>query len=121
MPRGYVIALATAAHCDQSTGNCNIDGSPSTRGCGWLVDIVHPGGVVTRYCHMVQQPFVTAGQTVAAGQVIGLVGTSGNSSGPPLHFEIHTGVPVGARPDKTNSVDPVPFMQAAGAPLGKKE
>jgi murein DD-endopeptidase MepM/ murein hydrolase activator NlpD len=62
---------------------------------------------------MLVRPSVTVGQQVLAGQVIGLVGTSGNSSGPHLHFEVHLG-------DQSagTAVDPRPFMAAQGAPLG---
>ena len=42
-----------------------------------------------------------------------MVGTSGNSSGPHLHYEVHTGEPA----DRGNAIDPVPFMAARGAPL----
>ena len=54
--------------------------------------------VMTRYCHMVQPPFVQEGQQVRAGERIGRVGTSGNSSGPHLHYEIVVkGQPVNPR------------------------
>jgi murein DD-endopeptidase MepM/ murein hydrolase activator NlpD len=104
------------ARCDASTGDCDRDGSPQTPGCGWFVDIQHARGVLTRYCHLVHQPLVAAGQEVTAGQVIGLVGTSGHSSGPHLHFEVHQG---GDR-SAAGAVDPVAFMQSVGAPLGRR-
>ncbi len=94
---------------------CDRDGSPGILGCGWYVDIDHAGGIVTRYCHMLTQPSVQQGQTVAVGQIIGVVGTSGNSSGPHLHFEVHLGDHTAA-----TATDPVPFMAAHGAPLGGK-
>jgi len=97
--------------CD--VGNCDHDGSPSTPGCGWFVDILHADRIITRYCHMVQRPFVVLGDQVNVGQVIGLVGTSGHSSGPHLHFETHLN---GDR-SFAGGVDPVSFMAARGAPL----
>lgn len=125
VPRNTVIRAASAGEvvwsgCDPSTGNCDIDGSPSTRGCGWYVDLVHAGGYGTRYCHMVRRPDVRDGDTVQAGQPIGLVGTSGHSSGPHLHFETHQAVCGRSRCDlsNANSTDPVPFMHERGAPFG---
>jgi murein DD-endopeptidase MepM/ murein hydrolase activator NlpD len=93
---------------------CDVDGSPQVRGCGWYVDIEHADAVVTRYCHMQMRPRVQVGESVAAGQILGVVGSSGNSSGPHLHFEVHLG-------DHTSrsAVDPVPFMAARCAPLGQ--
>ena len=93
---------------------CDRDGSPSTPGCGWYVDVLHPGQVVTRYCHMLSHPFVHEGQSVVAGQVIGVVGSSGHSSGPHLHFETR----VGDRGEGA-AVDPVVFMRARGVVLGE--
>lgn len=91
---------------------CDRDGSPSTPGCGWYVDLRHEGDVYTRYCHMLTRPAVNEGQVVTAGQVIGVVGSSGHSSGPHLHFEVH----LGNRND--GATDPVAFM-ATRAPLGR--
>lgn len=93
---------------------CDRDGSPSILGCGWYVEITHADNVITRYCHQGVPPKVTVGQRVAAGDVIGYVGSTGNSSGPHLHFEVHL------NGDRSNAgtVDPVPFMRDKGAPLG---
>ncbi|MFE9187853.1 M23 family metallopeptidase [Micromonospora haikouensis] len=127
VPRNTVIRAASAgrvvwAGCDPSTGNCDIDGSPDTSGCGWYVDLVHAGGYGTRYCHLVRRPDVAEGDTVQAGQPIGLAGTSGHSSGPHLHFQTHENACSGGNCDLSNdnSVDPVGFMAARGAPLGER-
>ena len=56
--------------------------------------INHGNGMQTWYQHLSSMN-VTVGQTVARGQVIGNVGTTGISTGPHLHFEVHVGgVPV---------------------------
>jgi len=119
-PRGTLIRAAASgtvltARCNvvPDTHGCDRDGSPDIKGCGWYVDLQHAAGVVTRYCHMQTQPFVHEGQTVAVGQPLGLVGSSGHSSGPHLHYETHRDnnrAPAGA-------VDPVWFMREVGAPL----
>ncbi|MFB9238347.1 M23 family metallopeptidase [Plantactinospora siamensis] len=92
---------------------CDSDGYLGLGGCGWYAEIRHAGGIVSRYCHMVRQPMVRVGQTVIAGQPIGHVGSSGNSSGPHLHYEIHEGYPA----TENNAVDPVPFMRRKGVAL----
>ena len=50
--------------CNTSGPTCDVDGSPSIRGCGWYVEVQHADDIVTRYCHMVRQPEVKVGDTV---------------------------------------------------------
>lgn len=58
-------------------------------GYGNYVVILHgSNSSYTVYAHM-SQVLVSAGQQVSQGQVIGLVGSTGNSTGPHIHFEIH--------------------------------
>ena len=56
-------------------------------GYGYLVEIRHPDGYVTRYGHN-SMIFVKTGDLVDKGTVIGLMGSSGRSTGPHVHFEI---------------------------------
>lgn len=100
--------------CDANI-NCDRDGSPSTPGCGWYVDIRHAEGIITRYCHMIQKPAVNVGDHVSAGQQIGLSGTSGHSSGPHLHFEVHHN---GDEHAATGAIEPIGFMRSKGVKLG---
>lgn len=55
---------------------------------GLTLQIDHGRGVETRYSHN-QKLLVRAGQKVHRGQVVAQVGTSGRSTGPHLHYEIH--------------------------------
>jgi LysM repeat protein len=60
---------------------------------GWLgfrVTITHGNGLVTSYSHL-SGIFVEEGQVVRRGQVIGQVGSTGNSTGPHVHFEAWQG------------------------------
>jgi len=70
-------------------------------GYGNLVEINHGKGYVTRYAHN-ERVLVTVGQTVTRGQVVALMGSTGRSTGPHVHFEVLHG---GAQ------VNPLKFVQ----------
>lgn len=58
-------------------------------GYGHTVVINHGGGIKTRYAHMYPGSItVRVGQYVSIGQQIGRIGSTGNSTGPHLHFEV---------------------------------
>jgi murein DD-endopeptidase MepM/ murein hydrolase activator NlpD len=56
-------------------------------GYGYLVILDHANGYSSYYAHL-SQMYVMVGQRVERGQVIGAVGSTGNSTGPHLHLEI---------------------------------
>jgi murein DD-endopeptidase MepM/ murein hydrolase activator NlpD len=74
---------------------------------GYQVVIRHGDGRYSQYAHL-SAISVRDGQTVSAGQRIGRSGSTGNSSGPHLHFEVRTG------PGFGSDVDPVAYLRAGG-------
>jgi murein DD-endopeptidase MepM/ murein hydrolase activator NlpD len=59
-------------------------------GYGNLVVVDHGGGVKTRYGHLLR-PLVAAGEAVRAGDAVGLLGSTGRSTGPHVHYEVRIG------------------------------
>lgn len=115
--RAAAAGVVTQAECQATLGGgaygCDRDGSPQVLGCGWHVTIAHADNTLTVYCHFVEQPHVAVGAAVDVGDVIGISGTSGNSSGPHLHLEVHnthTWQPGSA-------VEPVNFFAGKGVRL----
>ena len=98
---------------DGHASPCDHDGGVTVSGCGWYVEIRHAGQPRDPVLPHAAPPAVSVGQPVTAGQPIGLVGMSGNSSGPHLHFEVHPGYPA----TNDNAINPVPFMAANGVDL----
>lgn len=72
------------------TSTALINSSGSYYSYGNYVLIAHYNGLYTLYGHMSKRVAVT-GQTVSQGQIIGYVGSTGNSTGPHLHFEVRIG------------------------------
>lgn len=67
--------------CEAKGGRCN-------GGFGYYIKIVHPNGTETLYAHL-SKLNIALGQTVAKGQLLGLMGSTGRSTGSHLHFEVH--------------------------------
>lgn len=86
-----------------STALKNSDGS--YRSYGEYVMINHGDGTVTLYAHMLAgSRRVSAGDKVSQGQAIGTVGSTGNSTGTHLHFEVRT------LANNFKPVNPIPYL-----------
>lgn len=72
----------------------------SDQGYGNLVKLSHAGGAETWYAHF-SKIGVAVGQAVKQGDMLGLVGSTGLSTGPHLHFEVH---------DDGQAVDPMSYL-----------
>ena len=74
---------------------------------GIKVDIDHGNGFHTWYCHL-SRLAVSAGQHVAKGEPIAAVGSTGESTGPHLHYQVmHDNV----------AIDPLPFLHGVPASI----
>ena len=72
-------------------------------GYGNMVEINHGKGIATRYGHL-SKIVVSANGRVRRGQIIGLMGSTGRSTGPHLHYEVRI---------DGHAVNPVPFLTTA--------
>ncbi|SNS69425.1 Peptidase family M23 [Geodermatophilus pulveris] len=109
-PRGapvYAASGGTVIRAACTSVFCDRDGNLGLGGYGNLVELDHGGGVTTRYAHLSGYT-VTPGQQVPAGALLGFQGSTGNSTGVHLHFEVRLdGAPV----------DPVPWLADRGVDL----
>ncbi len=80
-----------------------VDAGYNAGGYGNFVHVQHDDGSVTTYNHMSQ--ILRRGGSVDAGDVLGLIGSTGHSTGPHLHFEVR----LGGEP-----IDPLPWLRRHG-------
>lgn len=96
---GIDISAPTGAKVITQADGVVLSASAQT-GYGYIVTIAHNYGISTRYAHL-SGFAVRTGQRVKKGEVIGFIGSTGNSTGPHLHYEVR----VNDRP-----VNPARFM-----------
>lgn len=84
------------------TANGKVVSAGWSGGYGRMVEVDHGNGLSTRYGHL-SEINVKVGETVKIGQVIGLVGSTGRSTGPHLHYETRI---------DGEAVDPQKFLRA---------
>ncbi|MCY8466858.1 peptidoglycan DD-metalloendopeptidase family protein [Bacillus atrophaeus] len=99
----YAAKAGTAIKSLQN-GKVQIAGYSKTAG-NWVV-IQQDDGTVAKYMHMQSTPSVKSGQTVQAGQTIGKVGSTGNSTGNHLHLQIE---------QNGKTIDPEKYLQGLGS------
>jgi murein DD-endopeptidase MepM/ murein hydrolase activator NlpD len=129
VPAGYALTSSfgwrtspTAGGADFHTGQdfARAEGSPVTAvshgtvvyngwsgGYGNLIRVRHPNGVESWYAHL-SSVDVNVGENVAAGDRLGAVGSTGNSTGPHLHLEIRV---------DDQPIDPMPWLAQKGVHL----
>lgn len=98
-PMGTLLHAAADGVVVLATTSVDSQGHPA--GYGRYVVIAHPDGFFTVYAHM-DSIAVSVGQVVRQGQVIGAEGSTGNSTGPHVHFEIRHG---------DDLLDPAPLLK----------
>ncbi|AWK12214.1 peptidase [Streptomyces spongiicola] len=74
------------------------------------VVIKHDDGTYSQYAHL-SRLSVSSGESVTGGRQIGLSGSTGNSTGPHLHFEIRTG------PGYGSDIDPLAYLRGHGVAI----
>ncbi len=71
-----------------STADGVVKKAKRNRSYGNMIDIDHGNGIITRFAHL-SKMYVRAGQVIKKGDVIGIQGSTGRSTGPHLHYEVH--------------------------------
>ncbi len=84
--RGLDIATSTGTPIKAAAGG-TVTVAGWNNSYGYMIKIAHGNGVETVYAHC-SQLIASKGQSVSQGQVIAKVGSTGNSTGPHLHFEV---------------------------------
>ncbi|MGC1246168.1 MAG: peptidoglycan DD-metalloendopeptidase family protein [Spirulinaceae cyanobacterium] len=102
MHKGIDIAAPTGTPIVASGPGEVITAGWNSGGYGNLVEIRHPDGTMTRYGHN-SRVVVRSGQKVEQGQHISDMGSTGYSTGPHLHFEVH--------PGGKSAVNPMAYLQ----------
>ncbi|MCX5267254.1 MULTISPECIES: M23 family metallopeptidase [unclassified Streptomyces] len=103
VPSGTKVMAAHGGTVVKAGGNGAGDGPAY----GNAIVIKHANGVYSQYAHL-SRIDVKIGQVVKTGQKIALSGSTGNSSGPHLHFEIRTTANYGS------AINPVTFLHSKG-------
>ncbi|MDZ8185927.1 MAG: peptidoglycan DD-metalloendopeptidase family protein [Nostoc sp. ChiSLP02] len=104
MHKGIDIANSTGTPVYSSADGIVEKAGWNNGGYGNLVEIRHPDGSTTRYAHN-SKILVQAGQQVTQGETIALMGSTGHSTGPHTHFEIH--------PSGKGAVNPIAMLPTA--------
>lgn len=86
-----------------ATADGIVDHAARQGGYGNMVEINHGKGIATRYGHL-SKILVADGARVTRGQLIALMGSTGRSTGPHLHYEVRI---------DGHAVNPVPFLTTA--------
>lgn len=102
----YHASSGTPVH---SAGPGTVVASDTSSAYGTNVQIKHTDGKYTLYAHLSGKT-VNVGDTVSGGELIGYVGSTGNSTGPHLHFEVRTQPAFGAG----NFLNPVAWLASHG-------
>ena len=84
------------------TANGKVVSAGWSGGYGRMIEVDHGNGLATRYGHL-SEINVKVGEIVKIGQVVGLVGSTGRSTGPHLHYETRI---------DGEAVDPQKFLRA---------
>jgi len=105
---GYDCAAATGTPVyAAASGIVNFAKNGWNGGYGSYVRISHSNGLETLYGHL-SKIYAVSGETVEQGEIIGLIGNTGQSTGPHVHFEVH------------GAINPLSKYRLGGQVLAKK-